>query len=85
MEEKKAGAGVEVQLHSLLSSVLKGGKRSASRPGFAPGKASRYPLNKGAGWAPRDELGNLDKSKKILFVGGVSNHIFSVTILAEPS
>jgi hypothetical protein len=52
MEEKKAGAGVEVQLHSLLSSVLKGGKRSASRPGFAPGKASRYPMNKGAGWDP---------------------------------
>jgi hypothetical protein len=52
MEEKKAGVGVEVLLHSLLSSVLDGGKRSASRPGFAPRRASRYPLIKGTGWAP---------------------------------
>jgi hypothetical protein len=55
MEEKKAGVGVEVLLHSLLISVLDGGKRSALRPGFAPGKASRYPLNKGPGWAPQPD------------------------------
>jgi len=62
-----------------------GGKRSASRPGFAPGKTSRYPLNKAAAWAPEPDHEIYRRVKNFIFVGGVSDHNFSVTILAELS
>jgi len=93
MRDTKACAGVEAQLHSLLSSVLDGGKQSASRPGFAPGKVSRYPLNKQLG-GPHSRTRKFREEWKMFYRGrgvGVWSQFFGkwtrglVTMLAELS
>jgi len=43
----KLYVGVEVQLHSFLTSAIDGGEWSASRSGrFAPNEGALYPLNR---------------------------------------
>jgi hypothetical protein len=48
----KTYVGVEVQLHSFLTSALDGSEWSASQPGrFPPGKSPTLPIGYGTGWA----------------------------------
>jgi hypothetical protein len=52
----KACGGVDVQIHTLLTSALVGGECSASRPGrFTPGESPppSVPIGQEAGWVPQ--------------------------------
>ena len=91
MQDMKACAGVEAQLHSFLSSVLDGGKHPASSPGFTPVRVRRYPLNEQLG-GPHSRTRKFSEQWKIFFRGrGVGSQFFGkwtrslVTILAELS
>jgi hypothetical protein len=62
----KGVGGVEVQLHSFLTSALDGGEWSASRPyRFTPEKEYRYPLNRRLG-GPQSRSGRFGEEKKTI-------------------
>jgi len=62
--------GVEVQIHSLFTSALDGGKWSASRSGrFTPGAQSQYPMNMRLG-GPQGRAGRFGENKNLLQSAG---------------
>ena len=64
LHDMKAYRGVEVQLHSFLTSALDEGKWSTSRPGCFTPKERTTVLMEQVGWVgPRTSLNVLEKNK----------------------